>query len=125
MIVKKGQPKFVALAAIVNSVGQFRKHSIIVTLADTVELHGTYWGGGTRSTYTLVDAIRVGAIRRFPHVGAHINSADRRRSRASRLSRGKPWSKPAFSAATFQRQSLRCARKILNDCQYERRATRA
>jgi hypothetical protein len=67
MIIKKGEPKFKGLMALVNAASnQYRKHSIIVTISDSVELQDTHWSGGTRSTYTLVDTRRMGAIRRFP-----------------------------------------------------------
>jgi hypothetical protein len=66
VIIKKGEPKFNALRNIVSAVAPYHKHSIIVTIGTSAELHGTYWDGGSRSTYTLVDVRRIGAIRRFP-----------------------------------------------------------
>jgi hypothetical protein len=33
----------------------YRKRSARIRVANTVALHGTYWDGGSRSTYTAVD----------------------------------------------------------------------
>jgi hypothetical protein len=67
MIIKKGEPKFNALRNIVSAGGpQYRKHAVIVHIGTSAELYGTYWDGGSRSTYTLVDVRRIGAIRTLP-----------------------------------------------------------
>jgi hypothetical protein len=67
MIIKKGEPKFNALRDIVSAGGpQYRKHAVIVTIGTSAELHGTYWDGGSRSSYALVDTRRIGTIRTFP-----------------------------------------------------------
>jgi hypothetical protein len=67
VIIKKGEPKFNALRNIVSAGGpQYRKHAVIVHIGTSAELHGTYWDGGSRSSYALVDTRRIGAIRTFP-----------------------------------------------------------
>ena len=33
----------------------YKKHKAIVTFADHITISGTYWGGGSRSTYTAVN----------------------------------------------------------------------
>lgn len=69
MIVKRGEPKWSALSAIVYAVSaNYKKHSIIVTLADSCELHDTYWDGGSRSN-ALVDTAAKPTpyrVKRFP-----------------------------------------------------------
>lgn len=69
MIVNRKDPKFRALLQIVESVEKYRKHDIVVQHYDTVELHDTYWDGGSRSSYALVAHVttRPSCIRRYPH----------------------------------------------------------
>lgn len=56
MIVKRNEPKFDALRAIVHAVDHaYLKHSIICFIANEETLGGTYWDGGSRSTYHMVD----------------------------------------------------------------------
>jgi hypothetical protein len=37
------------------AVPNYRKRSVRIRVANTVALHGTFWDGGSRSTYTAVD----------------------------------------------------------------------
>lgn len=34
---------------------KYRKHKVIVNVTESVTLHGTYWSGGSRSTYHAVN----------------------------------------------------------------------
>lgn len=71
MIVNRKDPKFRSLLAIVESVTRpYRKHNIIVLHYDSVELHDTYWDGGSRSSYSLVSCpgkMAPCCLRRLPH----------------------------------------------------------
>jgi hypothetical protein len=43
------------LAVIRAASPSYRKHNARVVITDSVELNGTYWSGGSRSTYTAVN----------------------------------------------------------------------
>lgn len=43
------------LALIRAAFPSYRKHKAYLTVTDTVELQGTYWDSGSRSTYVAVD----------------------------------------------------------------------
>jgi len=67
VIIKRNDPKFRTLRDMVECVGgPYRKHAVIVHIGTSAELHGTYWDGGSRSSYALVDTRRIGTIRTFP-----------------------------------------------------------
>ena len=48
----KEQPELLRIVRAVSP--SYRKHTLMVCFTDHVELTGTYWDGGSRSTYTAV-----------------------------------------------------------------------
>lgn len=56
-----------SLKALINVALPYRKTKAFVTLADTVTLSGTYWDGGSRSTYTAVNiaTLRVATAKQY------------------------------------------------------------
>ena len=43
------------LKNLINAVEKYRKRNCFLKVQTEVTLHGTYWDGGSRSTYTAVD----------------------------------------------------------------------
>jgi hypothetical protein len=55
-----------ALAAFVRrALPDYRKHKVIINVATSLELHDTYWSGGTRASYMAYD-LATGASRGAP-----------------------------------------------------------
>jgi hypothetical protein len=56
---------------------EYKKHKFILVVTDTVELSGTYWDGGSRSTYNAVNlrTLQVGPAPQYdpPQFGGPRN----------------------------------------------------